>query len=188
MIKHPFLITGLPRSRTSWLAAFLTTGKSHCYHSGILGCRSFDDYKRKLSGPKLFMGDSFTDTVLFYDDIHRTFPGARWVVVRRDYQEAYLAYRKAFPDLHTALEAQEIFERIHNQFDSIPNDACSVYFEDLNQRGVIKAIWEHCLPDIDWDEQRWKLFNGLKIEPHHDKEVKAILSNQHTLCQLSLPR
>ena len=42
-----FFVLGLPRSRTAWLANFLTYDGYFCFHEGIDGCRSIDDYKKK---------------------------------------------------------------------------------------------------------------------------------------------
>src|SRR5580700_9385789 len=44
----PFIIMGLPRSRTAWLAAFLTDGDVHCHHELMRMCQTPSEYPAKL--------------------------------------------------------------------------------------------------------------------------------------------
>lgn len=43
-----FFITGLPRSRTAWFAAFMSASGYPCYHEAINGCKSIQEYKDKI--------------------------------------------------------------------------------------------------------------------------------------------
>src|SRR5581483_3193569 len=55
----PFLIVGLPRSRTAWLAAFLTGGEVHCHHELLRQCKQWIDYPQKLlATPAPIVGDA----------------------------------------------------------------------------------------------------------------------------------
>jgi len=45
-----FFITGLPRSRTAWFAAFMTASGYPCLHEGMNNCNTYDEYKKKISG------------------------------------------------------------------------------------------------------------------------------------------
>lgn len=42
-MTHPFLITGLPRSRTAWLALAATTERSICFHEPLSRMREWQD-------------------------------------------------------------------------------------------------------------------------------------------------
>ena len=70
-----FLILGLPRSRTAWLANFLTYDGLFCYHEAINGCLNMDEYAEKVKGK----GDSNTALALF--DFEHMFPDAKIIVV-----------------------------------------------------------------------------------------------------------
>ena len=54
-----FFVVGLPRSRTAWLANFLTYEDKFCFHEGINGCSTLKEYKNKLGNNK---GDSCIET------------------------------------------------------------------------------------------------------------------------------
>lgn len=43
-----FFITGLPRSRTAWMAAFLTNGEVFCAHELMNGCHSRQEFYAKM--------------------------------------------------------------------------------------------------------------------------------------------
>ena len=43
-----FYITGVPRSRTAWFAAFMTASGFPCLHEGVIGCRTLAEYKSKI--------------------------------------------------------------------------------------------------------------------------------------------
>lgn len=51
-----FYITGLPRSRTAWFAAFMTASGHPCYHEAVIGCKSLPEYYDKIRS----MSDSTT--------------------------------------------------------------------------------------------------------------------------------
>jgi len=43
-----YIITGLPRSRTTWFSEYLTSCGSRCIHDGLNGCGSLDEYLLKM--------------------------------------------------------------------------------------------------------------------------------------------
>tara|TARA_R110000803_G_scaffold34529_4_gene75314 strand:- start:949 stop:1470 length:522 start_codon:yes stop_codon:yes gene_type:complete len=77
-----FFVTGLPRSRTAWIANFLTYGDSLCYHEGLNGCNSMKEYQDKLEGN----GDSNTYLAVF--DYNKYFPNAKKIIIDSDVDKA----------------------------------------------------------------------------------------------------
>ena len=47
----PFVVFALPRSRSAWLARFLTWGDWMCGHDELRHCRSLDDVRAWLAMP-----------------------------------------------------------------------------------------------------------------------------------------
>jgi hypothetical protein len=39
----------------------------------------------------------------------------------------------------------------------------AVRFDDLDNEEVARFVWNTCLPGIDFDRERWALFNSLRI-------------------------
>ena len=65
-----FFITGLPRSRTAWLASFFTGNNSFCYHEILRVSSGFDDAIRKLSHRKeMYVGNSDSSLPIWIDKI-----------------------------------------------------------------------------------------------------------------------
>ena len=50
-MASPFLITGLPRSRTHWLANFMDTGQVNCFHDLSRSVASVEDYFSRIEKP-----------------------------------------------------------------------------------------------------------------------------------------
>jgi len=66
-MNNKFFITGLPRSRTAWFSAFMTASGYMCLHEGLNGCRSIEEYKKKIK----HVSDSNTGIILVGAPIDR---------------------------------------------------------------------------------------------------------------------
>ena len=62
MQKTNFMILGLPRSRTAWLANFMTYNDFFCMHEGMRGCKTVDEYLKQFTSG---VGDSTTAAMFF---------------------------------------------------------------------------------------------------------------------------
>lgn len=171
--RQPFFITGYPRSRTAWMAAWLTTDRSLCFHDGILGCSSLTQFAARLRTGLEFTGDSDSGLTLWYPELRKMFPGARWVLIERDASEACAAVHKAFPELGSEEQKRAAFERVGPVLEELRKDCqLHVRFENLDDVNTAAGVWNTCLPGMVFDERRWRLFNGLKVEAHHDKYLE----------------
>jgi hypothetical protein len=122
MAKHFFFILSKPRCRTAWFSALLTEGDTYCFHEGMNGCATFEDYVAKLKArPETHVGDASPSLVLYYDQLKEAFPEADMVIIdRRDAMEAFCraaprgydtsgflagwnAYQKAFDYAHSEI-------------------------------------------------------------------------------------
>ena len=82
MNEH-FLIFGRPRSRTAWMANFLTFGSSICYHEGFADVRAdMLALKHKLRAANaLVSGCADTGLIHFTDQALQVFPDAKLIVM-----------------------------------------------------------------------------------------------------------
>jgi hypothetical protein len=90
-VSEPFFITGLPRSRTGWLAALLSGAHGVCLHDVLGGCAGVEDLKSQISDFKA-AGVSDPALALVWRDVAAAWPEAKWVVVRRDKFDAARSY------------------------------------------------------------------------------------------------
>lgn len=162
-----FFIMGLPRSRTAWLANFMTYGKSFCFHEGLNGCYSIDKYKEKLNG----RGDSSTGTMLF--DIDEYFPGSKKLIIESDPVDAI---KFSYSTYGVGNEAW--IYHLRSLLDE--QKGLRVYVEEIDEN--LKKIWEY-LSDEPYDRDRGEMLKGLNIQVNnpHDYDVEAAKAVLHEL-------
>ncbi|NUB27730.1 GNAT family N-acetyltransferase [Azospirillum brasilense] len=170
----PFIVFGMPRSRTAWLSRFLTYGDWVCGHEELRHARSLDDVRSWLAQP--CTGTAETAAAPWWRLARHLRSDLRVVVVRRDVTDATdsLMWLGLFAD-RTAVE--RLMLRLDRKLEQISRrvpDALSVRFEDLEREEVCAAVFEHCLPyqhDPDW----WKLWAPVNIQC----DMRAIVRHAH---------
>ena len=178
-VKH-FFVSGLPRSRTAWLANFLTTDKSLCFHDGLKYCRKVEDLTEVFKrSDKEFVGDSDSALVLFYHRIQALFPDSPWVLVYRNFKDcADSALRLSFAgeDTESILidgAARLAVIRLAELELKSPN-VLIVDYDELDNSKVIRSIVNHVTPGVLFDEERFKLLDGLHTQIHESKYLVSV--------------
>ena len=143
-----FFVIGLPRSRTAWMANFLTQGQ-HCFHEGLDGCISINEYKEKLGNDN---GDASTGLMLF--DMNSEFPDAPKLIIESDAEKAIEYGYKTYG----IYDPQYIYS-LQERMDLI--DGLRIPFDDIDDR--LEEIWGHLI-GTPFDKQRADLLKKLKIE------------------------
>lgn len=77
-----FFITGLPRSRTAWFAAFMTHDDIFCWHEALNGCLSKQDFYDRMELPFKHVGNA--DCGLILTNFQEKYPDAPTVVIHRE--------------------------------------------------------------------------------------------------------
>jgi hypothetical protein len=173
-----FFLTGFPRSRTAWLANLFTTGEILCWHDALLRCHTASDLVT-LFGKGRFVGDSDSALMLFYDDVAAMYPGAPWVLVERDADEAFQSMVTKFgSDI-----SKGGWPLVVAAMQRMPSNESMlrVRYEELDDVAVIRGIWNHCMPSVKFDERRWRLLRDMKVEripPPSDPVREASLAQQ----------
>lgn len=78
-----FFITGLPRSRTAWLANLFTTGAQVCHHDLLGKVDSLAEFELKLRAAAV-AGDADSGLVWIFPKLRELYPAARWLLIERD--------------------------------------------------------------------------------------------------------
>lgn len=153
-----FFIAALPRSRTAWLANMLTTETSICFHEGIRRCSNLEEYIKLLDGQvPNNVGDSSSALVLNWRELAGRYPQAKWVVIRRPFEDVLKSGRRAFPQFvisRTVLkEAQTCLLQLEFQLKPLV-----VEYDDVNDR--LNDIANHCCVVVpSWRQQTLKELN-----------------------------
>ncbi len=134
----PFVVFGLPRSRTAWLSVFLTHKDWVCGHDLIAEINSASDLRQMLEQPNT--GTVETGIGYAWPLIRYWFPEARFAVIRRPLAEV----RASLLNQGLTLERLENDEATLDQIAALPG-TLSVTFAELNTETGCRRLFEHCL-------------------------------------------
>lgn len=156
-----FLILGLPRSRTAWLANFMTHDGFFCSHEGLNGCPSLFVYRDKFTNG---MGDSNTGLALF--DFEPLFTTFKKVIIDSDIDSAV-----AFSKKHYSCDSTRTMIAMQSRLNSL--DGLHVHFNDINQR--LEDIWTY-ITDLPFNTERAKMLMGFDVQVRniHDFDCSAM--------------
>lgn len=156
-MKNYFFILGLPRTRTSWLANFFTYTDVFCYHEALKFCTKIQDMKDlldELEEPNV--GNSDCSLINYFDEIHKTFPNAKYVLVERRPNEVV----ESLLDFQLMDDYEKTEKWIDSVVDKIKNikknyGIYTIKYEDLNNMEVIKDMWSYIMPHQKFNKNRW---------------------------------
>ena len=157
-----YLITGLPRSRTAWLANYLTVGSSFCYHEGLKHCFHIGDLRIMKKAP--YTGNSDSSAVFFIDEIKLMFPDMKIVIINRDYKDVLKSVKKDYDSPYTnylvaATKTSKDYVQKHYQH-------LLIEFADINER--LDEIASYCIPSEKILKERKNMLLDLKVEVSKD--------------------
>lgn len=173
-----FFITGLPRSRTAWLANFLTFGASFCYHEGLLGCRSLDDLYRKMDALKRpVCGDADTALLHFVSRLREENPEAEIVLIVRSLVDVTLSHaRLGAPTTHLMASQAKLEE-------ARPYCSRVIAYDSLGDEQTVKGLYTS-LTGLSWSHARWTLLRDTVVQMDLKKFCAKVLQERNSLEEL----
>jgi len=164
-----FLVLGLPRSRTAWLANFLTFDGQFCYHEGMNGCKSINEYKVKMKGK----GDSNTGIMFFDYESH--FPSVKTIIIDSDVNKSIEFGINVFNADNNSID---LLKKIKLRLDNI--DGLHINLEDINDR--LNDIWDFVSP-IKFNKDRADMLVKMNIQTINPKDfdLKSIETFKETI-------
>lgn len=163
---RPFVIFALGRSRTAWLSAFLTYREWTCYHEHSVRLRSIEEARRLVNMP--CTGTAETAAAPGWHLVRQMSPRAKFVVVRRDVDEAIRAMCVAYDRgglPYDPNKLRSIFEREARDLERISAlpGTLTLDYEDLSTEAGCREIFEFCLP-FEFDRTWWEALKDRRIE------------------------
>ncbi len=146
MSSPPFVVYGLPRSRTFWLSRFLNYRGWTCGHDEARHVRTLDDVKSWLAMP--YQGTVETGAAPWWRLVQDLRPDIRTVVIRRPVGDVVLSMLRtgvAF-DVPKLRSAMERLDAKLDQIEARVPGCLSVTFDELNDEATCARIFEYCLP------------------------------------------
>lgn len=180
-MKTPFFITGLPRSRTAWLANFLTYGESYCHHDALRFGTNTDFLRRYFDETASYdpsierVGDSDSGLLAIAPQVARDFPDSRWVLIERDAEQCVASAHRVFgkiPYPGTPLLTEEGFRSMMKTCsawcqrvkDVVPEHNLMVIpFLGLEGEHTAHAVWDWCNPHTPFNFARYDMLNDLSV-------------------------
>lgn len=180
-MNQPFFITGLPCSRTAWLANLFTTGNVMCHHDllgRVGGMERFATAIREdgWGQPSTFrVGDADSGLLACYPQVKKLWPIAPWVLVIRKFDDAwdslcrFVASGPWQDKLACTWELrQEMLKQWETARAQIIQDArcMEIPFESLARTDTIECLWKHCAPGARFDRRRAEWLQTMNVRPH----------------------
>lgn len=180
----PFIILGLPRSRTYWLSQFLSYGGWHCGHEESIKMRGLDDLRSYLA--QKFSGSAETAAAPYWRLLRRLSPNLKIVVVRRPVDEVVASLvRTGIVSDRTVVEAE--MRKVDAKLDQIEKRApgvLSIKFSDLNKERVCKQVFEFCLP-FSHDRAWWLRLAQHNLQTNLPAMKRYMISNWPQICKFA---
>ncbi len=165
-LTQPFIIYALPRSRTAWMAEFLSYKDWQCGHEQAIFLRSIDDIKRLLSLPRT--GVVETAAAPAWRIIHHHVPNAKAVVIRRPIDDVMASMvnvdlrGEAAYDIPRLRRVMEYESRLLDEIVARPG-TLNLEFSDLGTLAGCKRLFEFCLPH-KFDQGWWEYARQQNIQ------------------------
>lgn len=176
----PFIIYGLPRSRTAWLSMFLSYGDWNCHHERAMHMRSMADVVDLFSTPNtgtIETGAPYGRCLLKY-----FVPNLKEVVILRPVEDALNSLLKldisevATFDQQKLRKLMERGDRALKRIIKDPN-VLAINYSDLDKEETCARIFEFCLPykfDRDW----WQYMKDKNIQLNYKLLLLYRLQNK----------
>ena len=160
---HKFLITGLPRSRTAWMAEFMNHGSSVCFHEPPNWRELWSEYNDKCVG----ISDSGLGFQL--DEIIEEYH-PKILIIDRPIEEV----EKSLDELNTGLPKTnfcEILKETLAKFQNGESEVLRVPFHSMNDIRVMQKIFWHLIPGEPFDEGRFLKMKNINIQTDVQKHL-----------------
>ena len=144
MSTQPFMVTGLPRSRTAWWAVVASTPYSVCLHEPAKSCATFDELKDLWLSLPVYRGISDSGLAFQMGRImHEIEP--RTIIVERDPSAVLASFRRYWG---------EPFDE--SRVETMLHDAAAI-LSDFHSHPLVKVVKFEALADYDTAQEcfRW---------------------------------
>lgn len=177
----PFVIYSLPRSRSAWLAHWLSSQGLAVGHDLGIECKEVADFKRSFDLG--LVGTCETGGMFAWRLVQRELPGVQFVTVRRPVGEV-LGSLAAFGLTGEALEA-ELFRREVwlDELEAQPG-TLRLEFSQLGEEGPCRALLARLAPEVPWDHHSWVVAEVTNIQVDMSARLEQLRRNGNALARL----
>lgn len=174
-----FFITGMPRSRTTWLANLFTYGDSFCFHDATAGTDNDTvELASKLALAEdcsiKHIGDSDSGLLLNAGKVAEMFPSARWLLVKNTTERVVASWKKFFAEFDPYLSPGDDIEAIakttaeyyEKTKRAIPIRCYTeISVDSLDNLDEVERVWNWLVPGSPFNRARAAMLDTFKIDP-----------------------
>jgi hypothetical protein len=182
-MSERFFITGLPRSRTGYLANLFTYGPSFCLHDAAAAMKNAQETVNRLSERHPEIGYwGISDSSIPIIPGFAIPKGARIIVVLRPIPEVVESAAEYFvrhpyggnkpePGWYGKLkESVEVANtKLQTFFEAHPGQTRLVQYENLDDMNVLRQLWHFIIPDEPFFDVRAQALSRLRVNPASEK-------------------
>lgn len=164
-MKNIFFIIGTPRTRSTWLANLFTYQDTFCYHEALRYCTSVSEFKKLLlSHDEPNVGNADSDLIPVMDEMVRAFPNAKILIVEREIEDAVRSFLTLVQG-HSRDQAYKFFKAYNERLGQIKEryKYRTVSYYDLNKIEIVRQMWAYILPDIPFNNRRFKILDEMSV-------------------------
>ena len=174
---NQFLIFARPRSRTAWVANFLTQAThSFCHHEGMADAANpIELAGRMRSNLAIAVGNSDTGMIHNPREILRFFPDARLVVLTG----ASLSWKRFAAQKEIDPKIVEMVDDAYQDTKKLLRD-CAMFVDVrglMRDTQVARVLWSHCTGrSATFDAPRYQMLRDLNIQVVQESLERRIAS------------
>lgn len=162
--EHNFLILGLPRSRTAWLANLMNRGDCLCYHELSNRGLSAPQMAHAMSIGAKFVGNSDPGAASVAEELLSLLPSVKVVIIKRPIEGVITSLTELFNVSSEELPFDEFIDNTQEVFERLEPNALVVNYEDLSDSKTIKKIWRYCLGEVSFPEEQYEVLRNLNVQ------------------------
>lgn len=158
-----FVIVGYPRSRTAWLAAFLSHGGVRCGHELLAEAPTIPAWLERCGrhAAGRVTGSAETAMLAQMEELLARRPRLRVVLVLRRPEEVIASLVElGFPRSRVAISWLRRGEEIAEAHPG----TLAVEYEALEREETCRRILAHVAPGETFDRERWEMLRGMNVQ------------------------
>lgn len=181
-MSAPFFILSLPRTRTAWLANFLTHDGVFAYHEGLLGCATVEDARNKLlNAPGEINGMVDGSAALILPQLLDVIPDANIVCLLGNASDSHTRLRRFLPNIPFAA-----IERLDAAITAVAmrDEVLALPVEFAHTPKGLQTIIERIAPGKQFHASRYEQLRDVNIQVDVERTRQRIEENRHAMEQL----
>lgn len=177
-----FLVTGLPRSGSTWMSVFLTEGINKCRHEAIATTPSFKDY---IEMHKKGIGNSDCSAILIFNEIIQRLPDLKVILLDRGIKEVEKSLRNANLDVGPVLyEMNKMIPVVKRHIMDV--DGIVVRYPDFTNVKMARQIWDYVAKGRFNEMRHFKLSRNKITTPNEVLKERARIFESNRMGWLDL--